>query len=318
MRTPTPWTLPTQPVTRALLRGAGVSDAMIRTQLAAGRLVQIRHGVFVSAEGWPDEEGPQHVVRAHAEQVANPAAVMSHESAAVAWGLRTPRFAAWHDQPVALTVPLGARATRRRTVAWHTRALPPGHVTRDKDGYALTTLARTAVDLAAGLELPEALVIVDHAARLILASFMSGEPRRKDYVNARLVGATRHELRQAVGRSDRGLTRAIALAEPCRESAAESFMTGHIVLAGLPMPLFQAAIPTRLGTFYPDFYWPSARLIGECDGAVKYTDPQEILREKQREECLRDDAYRFVRWPALHSWTRHVEIITKLDRYLSL
>lgn len=317
MRTPRPWTLPTQPATRALLRASGVTDAMIRTQVAAGRLVRVRQGVYLGSDGWPDEAGPQHLVRAHAEQVANPDAVMSHESAAVAWKLRTPGFEAWHDHPVALTVPLGSRATRRRAVSWHTRTLPPAQVGRDADGYPLTTIARTAVDLSGGLPLPEALVVLDHAARLILASFLAEEPRRRDFVNARLVTAAREELTQAMSRPDRRLERAIELTEPCRESAAESVMTGHMVLAGLPMPLFQAAIPTRLGTFYPDFYWPQARLIGECDGAVKYTDPQEILREKQREECLRDEGHSFIRWPALHSWTRHRELIAKLDRLLA-
>src|SRR5665647_511182 len=53
MRTPRPWTLPTQPVTRALLLASGVTDAMIRTQLATGRLTQLRAGVFLSSDAWP-------------------------------------------------------------------------------------------------------------------------------------------------------------------------------------------------------------------------------------------------------------------------
>ncbi len=317
MRTPKPWTLPTQPVTRSLLHASGVTDAMILTQVAAGRLVQVRYGVFVSSDAWPDEARRQHVVRAHAEQVANPAAVMSHESAAVVWGLRTPGFEHWHDEAISLTVPPSARATRNRGVSWHTRTLPPGHVTKDREGYAVTTIARTAVDLLAGRSLSEALVIVDHATRLVVASFLAREPRRSEYVNTRLVRAARDELLQAMPVPYRRVREVVELAEPCRESAAESTITGRMVLAGLPMPRFQAAIPTRLGTFFPDFYWPDAKLIGECDGAVKYTDPQEILREKQREECLRDDQFRFVRWPAVHSWTRHAEIIARIERYLA-
>ena len=76
---------------------AGVTDDMIETQVAAGRLRRLRRGVYVSAEGWPDEPAAQHLVLAHAVQVANPDAVLSHRSTAVSWGLPTPSFSAWHD-----------------------------------------------------------------------------------------------------------------------------------------------------------------------------------------------------------------------------
>src|SRR5664279_5786941 len=64
VRTPRPWTLPTQPVTRALLLASGVTVPMIRTQLAAGRLMRLRQGVMVSAASWPDGAAEQHLVRA--------------------------------------------------------------------------------------------------------------------------------------------------------------------------------------------------------------------------------------------------------------
>jgi very-short-patch-repair endonuclease len=316
MRTPRPWTLPTQPVTRALLLASGVTDAMIRTQLRAGRLIQVRQGVVLTAGCWPETPREQHLVRAHAEQVANPGAGMSHGSAAVYWGLPSPDFHDWHDDPVSLTLPASANGSRRHHVLWHIASLPAAQVSRDTDGYAVTTLARTAVDLAARRPLPEALVILDGAARLLVASFVGDEPRRPDYMNPRLVRAARDEMTQIAASS--ALRRAIGLVEPCRESAAESTFTGHMVLAGLPMPQFQAALRTPAGTFYPDFYWPGARLIGECDGAVKYAKPDAILLEKQREEWLRDEAYRFVRWPAKHSWTRPHEIIGRIERYLGL
>lgn len=312
-----PWTLPTQPVTRALLLASGVTDAMIRTQLRAGRLIQIRQGVVLSASCWPRDARKQHLVRAHAEQVRNPSAVISHASAAVAWGLPSPDFHDWHEDPVAVTLPESANGSRRLGVSWHIAPLPRAEVTRDDDGYALTTIARTARDLAVRRSLPEALVILDGAARLLVASFVGDDPRRHHYVSPRLVKASRDELLQ-VAVSSPVLRRTIALVEPCRESPAESTFTGHLLLAGLPMPQFQASLKTPMGTFYPDFYWPQARLIGECDGAVKYGNPDAILLEKQREEWLRDEAYRFVRWPAKHSWTRPHEIMGRIERYLGI
>jgi very-short-patch-repair endonuclease len=317
MRTPRPWTLPTQPVTRALLLASGVTDAMIRTELRAGRLVHVRPGVVLCASAWPDGPLGQHLMRAHAEQVMNPSAVISHGSAAAAWGLPSPDFHDWHDDPVSLTLPDSANGSRRRAVSWHVAPLPAAHVTRDAEGYAVTTIARTAVDLAQGRRLPEALVILDGGARLLVAAFVGRDPRRRDYVNPRFVKAARDELLLVAARSA-ALRRTIGVVEPCRESAAESTFTGHLVLAGLPMPQFQAPLKTPMGTFYPDFYWPEARLIGECDGAVKYGSPEAILLEKQREEWLRDEAYRFVRWPAKHSWTRPQEILGRIERYLGL
>jgi very-short-patch-repair endonuclease len=289
---------------------------MIRTQLRAGRLIQVRQGVVLSAGAWPEDPRGQHLVSAHAEQVMNPGAVISHGSAAVSWGLPSPDFHNWHDDPVSLTLPESTKGERRPAVSWHISPLPPAQVTRDAEGYALTTIARTAVDLAARRPLPEALVILDGAARLLLASFVGGDPRRSDYVNPRLVKAARAELLQVAKSVTLGGT--ICLVEPCRESAAESTFSGHLVVSGLPMPQFQAPLKTPVGTFYPDFYWPEARLIGECDGAVKYGSPGAILLEKQREEWLRDEAYRFVRWPAKHSWTRPQEILARIERYLGI
>ena len=194
--------MPSQPVTRALLLAAGVSDAMIRTQLENGRLTRLRDGVFLATADWPDKPADQHLVRAHAEQVANPGAVISHASAAVVWGLSNPGFVDWHDSPVSLTRP--GRTSHRgqsSTATWHSGELPAGAVTRDLDGYPVTSLSRTAVDVAAGLPLPESLVILDAAGRRLVDSFVGGRSRRSDYANARLVRAARESCCR---RRDRG------------------------------------------------------------------------------------------------------------------
>jgi len=236
---------------------------MIATQITKGRVVQVRRGVFVGVDGWPDDAAGQHLVRAHAEQVANPDAVISHESAAVVWGLPTPGFDAWHEAPVSLTLPNICHGSRRPAAAWHIADLPAPHVTRDRDGYRVTSVTRTAVDLAAGRALPEALVILDAAGRQLVESFMTS-PRRSDYVNPRLGKAVRDGLLDVLGRRWRAQLRAaIACVEPCRESAAESLTAGHLHLSGLPVPQFQAKIVTSKGTYYPDCYWPESRLIGE-------------------------------------------------------
>jgi len=118
------------------------------------------------------------------------------------------------------------------------------------------------------------------------------------------------------GRHSARLTPTVALVVPARESPAESLTAGHLQLAGLPTPLFQAQIYTPHGTIYPDFLWPDLMLIGECDGAVQYSDQQSIVAEKEREQLLRDLGYRIVRWLAKEIMTRPDLVLARIERAL--
>lgn len=162
-----PWPLPPQPVSRATLLAMGVTEAMIRSRLRSGELITMRDGVYLSAASWPADAGEQHVIRGHAELVVNPDAVLSHQTAALVWSLPAPGFGGWHDLPVCVTLPPGGHRSRARASVHRVAALPLTQVQRDPSGYPVTSPARTAVDLAARLTLPEALVLLDAAARLI-------------------------------------------------------------------------------------------------------------------------------------------------------
>jgi len=181
----------------------------------------------------------------------------------------------------------------------------------------VTTPARTAVDLAADLPLPEALVLLDGAARLICASLVN-QVRRRDYANPQLVRAAVELLEQAATtvRATR-LRPALALVNPSRESVAESLSAGHMQLSGLPTPRFQAEIRTPIGTLYPDFLWEDLKLIGECDGAIKYNDASGYVLEKEREQVLRDLGYRFVRWLAKEIMLRPDVVMERIARALA-
>ncbi|MCA0295886.1 MAG: type IV toxin-antitoxin system AbiEi family antitoxin domain-containing protein [Actinobacteria bacterium] len=318
MRTPTPWLLPTQPVTTSLLLAAGVTRTMIDTRVRCGDLLRIRQGVYLAAAAWPDDAARQHVLRAHAEATANPSAVLSHQSAAVVWGLPSPR-GPWHDQPVSVTLPAGG-GTFGESVrgVHHVADLPPDQVTRDPDGFAITSLARTAIDLAAGLDLPDALVLLDGTARK-LCEGMVASIRRTDYSNPRLVAAARELLTDvATSRRRPSLLEPIALCEPSRESAAESMSAGHFELAGLPRPEYQVPVRTPFGTFFPDCYGREQDLIGECDGAGKYANARAYVNEKQREQVFRDLEHRMVRWLAEEIMFRPGVVVARVARSLGL
>ena len=105
---------------------------------------------------------------------------------------------------------------------------------------------------------------------------------------------------------------------PAREPAAESLSAGYFHQAGLPAPFIQHPNRTRLGTFYPDFYWREHRLIGECDGAVKYADKDAMVREKTRDQVLLDEGNRFVRWMAREVMLTPQVVVSRVARALGL
>lgn len=318
MRTPRPWALPSEPAPLTALSGQGVTRRMIATQLAAGRLIRIRQSVFLGAEHWPADPAGQHLVRARAETVVHPDATISHASAALLWGLPAPTLSSWEDAPVTVTLPSdGRHRSRPGPVSHQLGPLPAGHFTRDPNGYRVTTIARTAIDLVRGLAVPEALIVLDAASRLLCASYVTN-PRRADYSNARHRSRSVDELADVaricgVG----GLAEALELVEPARESPAESLTAGHIHLAGIPQPLYQAAVRTTAGTLYPDCLWAEERLVGECDGAGKYTDEASIVHEKERELTLRDLGFRIVRWLAKEIMTRPDLVMERIARELA-
>lgn len=315
MRTAHPWVLPDQPTTRADLLLLGLTDHMIRTRVSSGALVAVRHGVFVRADAWPGDAAAQHVMRARAEQAANPAAVISHQSAAVAMAMPSPGFQRWEDLPVSVTLPPGYSSKSGPSVH-HVGPTPSSQITRDMRGYVITSPSRTAVDLSDGLPLPQALVLLDGAARLVTGMFVT-QVRRRDYANPRLAEAARKLQREAAEtvRSAR-LQTSIGLMNPCRESAAESLSAGYMYLAGIPTPAFQSEIRIAGRSFFPDFLWEEHRLIGECDGEVKYTDPKAFVAEKEREQALRDDGWRFVRWLPKEVMLRPGEVMLRIERAL--
>jgi very-short-patch-repair endonuclease len=88
--------------------------------------------------------------------------------------------------------------------------------------------------------------------------------------------------------------------------------------AGIPTPSFQAEIRTAKATYFPDFLWEEQRLLGECDGAVKYSDPGAYVAEKEREQDLRDNDWRFVRWLPKEVMLHPAQVIDRIERALGL
>ncbi len=304
MRSPTPWAPPQTPFTLAHVRPLGVTPRMLRTALAAGRITRLAPGVYVSSAAVSDDPMDRHLQFALAHQILQPDLVASHETAALAWGLALEDTTdAIEGPPRFISTKPGARSRPTAHAIVAVRDLPTHHRCQHPSGLRVATPARAAVDVAAGLRLPEALVTLDSAARTHLIDLVGQRRLRDAYTDDRQLQAAAAPLHEAARRASTQFTRrhladVVAQADPRRESPLESLSDGHFLLAGLPRPLLQPRIDSPIGPLYPDFLWAEQMVVGEADGLMKYRRPEDLAAEKRRQEVLEQMGYLVVRWLA--------------------
>jgi hypothetical protein len=165
------------------------------------------------------------------------------------------------------------------------------------DGLAITTIARTVVDLAATVDLKSAVAAADRA---LFA----------DNLGRYTPLTTKEELLETWDRMlpFRGSTRARAIIEFASHLSGSPLESGsrvNIALSGFPEPVLQHAFIINGRTVWADFYFPGFDAIGEADGRGTYFDPrmragktmEEVLMlEKDREDALRREVRAFTRW----------------------
>ncbi|OLL72756.1 hypothetical protein Ae168Ps1_1135 [Pseudonocardia sp. Ae168_Ps1] len=278
---------------RSDLRAAGFDEDEIGRALARGELVAIRRGAYLeAADPALTQLRARHraAVRAALRQLA-PGAVASHVSAAVVRGLDT-----WG-------LPLDrVHVTRDRSHGGHrTRDLhvhPSPLASDDRTtvgGIAVTTPARTVVDIARTAGFERGLVVADRA----LARRSQGRP---PVMTPDELAAT---VTAAAGRSGIGTVRRVAAAADGRSgSVGETRSRIALAWAGFPAPVLQWEVHCGGHRHVTDFAWPEQRVVAEFDGRVKYgrklrpdQDPAEVLwEEKLREDRLRAEGLAVVRW----------------------
>jgi len=262
----------------------GHTQDQVRAQMRAGNLVKVRHGVYAPASEVGYAEQHTRLVQATMRGL-KPGAVVSHFSAALLHGLPVP--AAQLDR-VWITRS-GERTSRvKGSVRLHRAPLARADCTRVQ-GLPVTSLARTAVDVACRLDFPTGVAVVDAALARSVA---------------------RHDL-QAVVLSTRGATgigrarEAVEFGDGRSESVGESRSRALMLQYGVPLPDLQRELHDRDGFIgRVDFWWEQQRVVGEFDGKIKYSrelapggDPAEALwLEKRREDRIRRARHGVVRW----------------------
>jgi hypothetical protein len=179
------------------------------------------------------------------------------------------------------------------------------------DGIVVTSLARTVLDLGRTRPMEQAVAAGDVALRLGLSPA------------ALYLGLLGMERWPGV----RAARRTVDFLDAASESVGESVSRVRMHLDGLPAPELQQDILGPHGQLIArvDFLWREQRVVGEFDGKVKYgrllksgqSVSDVVFDEKVREDRIRDEDYRVVRWiwPDLRQrWVLRDRVFRALDR----
>jgi hypothetical protein len=276
--------IPPSPFSTAQAREAGLSRPALERLLDAGEIVRQRHGWYAQPTlgdprvGW-EERVETHLERLRTAIASRPGHAASHTSSALLHGLAVTVSA---GTPVHLTTIDRAPSSRRFPGLRIHRSETVANDTERVAGVRSTVLVRTVADVLRTRTLPHGVAMLDDALRRGLVGL--------DELT-RLVD----EQRRWGGRP-RALA-AIRLADPLRETWAESFSFVHLHLQGQPLPLPQVEVYDARGAFVArvDGLWPETGVVGECDGEMKYfiddldedPTPEETVLRRLAEESAR-------------------------------
>lgn len=284
---------------RADASALGVTSRTIERRLRSGRWLRVAPGVY-SLPGMADS-WRRFLMAACLE--AGPGAVVSHEAAAALHGLET-----FPSGPVVVTLAHGDHQHLRTGRLRQSTDLRPHHCTV-VDGLAVTTLARTFVDLAAHT----------HAVRLRTALNAALTAQRCTLDEVR---RCHDELRRPGKRGLRKLDVMLAALGPGPVPAASTLerrLKRVLREGGLPGPVREHELPwNRDRPGRVDFAYPAERIILEADSRRWHTRERdfEIDRQRDREAQLAGwHVYRFT-WEDLRTCPE--DVVATVRRALAL
>lgn len=311
--------------TTSQAEAAGIAVHRIVSAVRAGGVLRLWRGHYVLANRSIDSTIPGlselHSAQARAviERLPELPTAIGDVSAAQAWDMPLQKVPV-PASPV-LLVPSDSRVRSgvHRGVRFVYRDVDPQRIVTGPGGVPMTDPLLTAIHVSsrAGLELGTRLVVLNGGMRRHLEwqvaarAIAEGGPaaaqaRSSSLAVARWVNdpaLRRNLIEEAVSASRtadiRGRLRVIEtldLADPRLETALESLSWSAFVEAGISLPTPQVDVVGASGRHWRVDFIFGERVIGECDGAVKYSDPQALWREKKRQEDLEQADYIVVRW----------------------
>jgi very-short-patch-repair endonuclease len=277
-------------VSRQQLLAAGIGQGAIRWMRDRGRLWPEHQGVY--SVGYPSK---QPLARETAALLAmGPNAVLSHLSAAAAWGIYPPRP---DDAAVEVRVP-GAHV-RRGIIAHRTTQLGP-HEVRICQALPVTSPVRTVQDIAELVTMRELERAVDEA------------------LVRRLMRV--HQLRDGVARDKgrRGGPILTALLDhrgnsTITRSQAEERMLEIIRAADFPPHETNA----RVNGYEVDFLWRPQRVIVEIDGYAYHSTRSAFERDRAKDAALAAAGFLVVRITWLQMEREPYVVVARLAQALA-
>jgi very-short-patch-repair endonuclease len=267
-------------------RAAGLTTNQVRYRVACGRWTRLSRDTYRRTDWLPDgldrfaEARLDHVHRAVAAVRRNPGSTIGYASATATHGL--PLISRLPEE-VTLVVPPGAWTGTRHGIRFRQGVLVEGDVSGAS--VAVTSPERTWLDMARTAPLADSLALGDAGLR----TGALDRQRLADRVEA--------------SRGSRGCRRAataLAHLDPARETPLESDSWAYFLQHRIPLPEMQVEFRSGSGRFIArvDFWWRRARLVGECDGRLKYRTPEDVYAEKRREDEIRAEGCGVLRWGA--------------------
>ena len=251
----------------------------VATAHASGRWRQLTKGAYVEQTVWDAmDKRARHLCEVQAALLTRQLSWHAdRRSAVVAHGV--PLLGKLPVRPQLVRQPL--RATDRSSSRHERLTSLPDHETAVRRNLAVTSLARTVVDMARSESFESAIVVADAALR-------QGMPLEE------AVGVARRCVGWPGGRR---VATVLAFADGLAESALESLSRASMLRAGLPIPELQVEVWLH-GRFLArvDALWRSCNLVGEPDGRIKYAQVEDFYAEKRRQEGLQDAGLEVVRW----------------------
>ena len=285
----------------------GISRPEVLALQRRGQVERIRHGAYCFGDHWSrakdDDRLRRRILALSAMAGMREPVYACGPFAAELHGLPLP---SWEPKFIDLV-----RDSRRDTRPGHKGVKPRNRL----DGVRIVSrnLTDEAVTTAVGIP-----VIGIAASAMTSAAHLTDEYAVGMFDAALRLGATHEQLAEIGSRwiSSKGMvaaTRLVDLARDGAESVLESISRVRLCKRGLPEPILQQEFRDQRGFVgRVDMWWPQWRLIGEADGMGKYDDPQDLRREKIREDRLRAMGLSVVRWTWNEIWDRPGDVVARL------
>jgi very-short-patch-repair endonuclease len=279
---------------RRELLAAGERSTAIQARLEIGRYLRLYAGVYAIGHADLTVYGRRRAI----VLACGPRAVLSHRSAAGAWGLRPDGGARWD-----VTARRASRVAPRAPVrVFRHPSLRDDEVT-EVDGIPTTTVARTLLDLAAlvarhhlrrAIEQAEQRELFDLTA---LTATIAAHPRQP---------GRRHLLTLLDELNDHGLTRT--------RSDVEAAFLQLCVDHGLPRPRVN-----RMGAGGErDFAWPAHGLVVEVDGWTYHRTKRAFADDRRRDRVALRHGLRVARFTAAEITSAPAAVARELEELLKL